>query len=257
MPIYGPGVKRLLRRAQVVLATSEPYLRTSPYLRACAQKCMVVPSGIPMDRFEDMQRHATRADELRQEFGAEHVLFVGRLRYYRGVDVLLRALARVEVPAVIVGTGPMQEELSRLHLELGLGARVRFVGAVSDEELLAHLLAASIGVLPSTHPSEALGLALVEYLTAGIPAICTELGTGTTFVSPHQRTGLAVAPGDPEALAGAIRQLMESPESRARFGAAGRERARLLFSEEAMVRGYAAAYEVAIERSVAGRSGRP
>lgn len=248
MPLYGPVIRRLLKRADVVLSTSEAYRRASPFLQPVLNKCLVAPSGIPLAQFDHPERYAARAGELRTTFGVPHVLFVGRLRYYKGVDVLLRALALTNVPAFIVGDGPMLPELIQLHRKLGLGERVRFVGAVSNEELQAHLHAASIGVLPSVHPSEALGLALIEFLAVGIPAICTELGTGTTFVNLDGITGLVVPPRDAAALAGAINRLAEDPALRARLGGAGGQRAREIFSDAAMVRAYAAAYEIACSR---------
>jgi rhamnosyl/mannosyltransferase len=102
-------------------------------------------------------------------------------------------------------------------------------------------------VLPSSQPSEAYGLAMVEYLAAGMPAVCTELGTGTTFVNPPGVTGLAVPPSDPGALARALTELVNDPERRAAYGAAGRQRARELFTTQAMMRGLEALYHETIE----------
>jgi rhamnosyl/mannosyltransferase len=158
-------------------------------------------------------------------------------------------MAGVEQPLVLIGEGPEGPALRRLAAELGLGARVHFVGDVDDAVMHSHLAAAECFVLPSVARSEAFGLSLVEGLAAGLPAISTELGTGTSFVNVDGETGIVVPPRDPEALAGALRKLHADAGLRARFGAAARARARALFSTEAMMRSLTRVYE----RVVAGR----
>ncbi len=249
MPLYGPFVRTLLARADVLMPTSDRYIEHSPFLRPHRGKCHVVPLGIELEAFERIDRGSVAVRDLRERYGGPFVLFVGRLRYYKGVDVLLDAMTRWDGRLVVVGDGPEEARLKAQHARLGLGDRVVFAGAVSDDVLHSHLGAAEVGVLPSTHPSEALGIAMIEYLAAGLPVVCTELGTGTTFVNRDGETGLVVPPGDPDALAGALRRLMDDPVRRARFGAAGRERARTVFSRAAMMRGVDAAYAFACARA--------
>jgi glycosyltransferase involved in cell wall biosynthesis len=246
MPVYGPFVRALLRRADVVLPTSDRYVDFSPFLREVRERCRVVPSGIDLSALAGIDRDSEAAVRLRERYGGPFVLFVGRMRYYKGLDVLLRAMTLVRGRAVIVGDGPMRDALHALHAELGLGDRVRFAGSISDDDLRTHLAAAAVGVLPSTHPSEALGLAQIEYLAAGLPSVCTELGTGTSFVNRDGETGFVVTPGDPAELAAALSRLLEDEALSRRMGDAGRARAQEVFSSDAMVRGYQAAYEEAI-----------
>ena len=78
--------------------------------------------------------------------------------------------------------------------------------------------AADLFVLPASHPSEAFGLVQVEAMAAGLPVVCTELGTGTTYVNLDGVTGLVVPPRNPDALAGAINALIADPARRARHG---------------------------------------
>jgi rhamnosyl/mannosyltransferase len=249
MPVYGPLVRALLARADVLMPTSDRYIGHSPFLRPHRDKCRVVPLGIGLDAHAALDRGSARADALRQRHGGPFVLFVGRLRYYKGVDVLLHAMARWPAGRlVVVGDGPEEARLHALHATLGLGERVRFTGAIGDADLLAHLEAASVAVLPSTHPSEALGIAMIEALAAGLPAVCTELGTGTTFVNRDGETGLVVPPGDAPALAAALARLMDDAGLRARLGEGARHRAQAVFSAEAMMRGVAQAYAFAAAR---------
>jgi glycosyltransferase involved in cell wall biosynthesis len=95
-------------------------------------------------------------------------------------------------------------------------------------------------------------MSMVEMLAAGVPAVCTELGTGTTFVNRDGETGLVVPPGDAAALAGALNRVLCDKELRARLAAGARARARALFSREAMMAGVRDAYA----RALASGGGR-
>jgi rhamnosyl/mannosyltransferase len=246
MPLYGPFVRAILARAAVIMPTSEAYIGRSHFLRPHRAKCLVVPHGVDLERFDDLERVAGRAAELRARYGRPLVLFVGRLRYYKGLDVLLAAMPAVRGRLVIVGDGPEERRLRGQAAALGLDGRVAFAGAVGDDDLLAHLAAADLGVLPSTLPSEAWGMAMVEMLAAGLPVVCTELGTGTTFVNRDGETGLVVPPGDGAALAAAINRVLEDETLRRRLAEGARRRARALFSREAMMAGVREAYARAL-----------
>jgi rhamnosyl/mannosyltransferase len=195
----------------------------------------------------DRDRPGARA--LRARFGDPFLLFVGRLRYYKGLHVLLDAMPRIEARLVIVGEGPVGDALRTQASRLGIGDRVHFAGRVSDAELHDHLAAAGIGVLPSNTPTEAFGLALAEYMAAGLPVISTELGTGTSYVNQDGETGLIVPANDPAALAAGIGTLLADPALRARMGAAGRVRVREKFTTEAMIRGMDRLYAEALDRA--------
>jgi rhamnosyl/mannosyltransferase len=111
---------------------------------------------------------------------------------------------------------------------------VEFLGPQSEFELLSLYRAANVCVLPSTHRSEALGLAMIEAMASGRPVVSTELGTGTSWVNQHGSTGLVVPPGDPVSLAAALNLLLDDAAMAERFGAAARDRTRQEFSHEVM-----------------------
>lgn len=254
LPVYGPLLHGLLRRAdRIQLISPAALTRTESLVVQHRDKCRVVPLGVDVEPLLELDRDSAAARDLRARHGDPFVLFVGRLRAYKGLDVLLDAMPQVPARLVIVGDGPMGESLRAQAARLGLGEKVVFAGSVSDSQLHDHLAAAGIGVLPSSQPSEAYGLAMVEYLAAGMPAVCTELGTGTTFVSPPGVTGLAVPPSDPVALARALTELVNDPARRATYGDAGRQRARELFTTQAMMRGLEALYHETIEARRAAR----
>ncbi len=247
LPIYGPLVRSLFRRADVLHAISPQALeRPDSLVAPFRERFRVVPLGIDSTSFLQLDRTRPGAMVLRARFGDPFLLFVGRLRHYKGLHVLLAAMADVAAPLVIVGDGPMRDSLRAQARRLGLGDRVHFTGSVSDEELKDYLAGASVGLLPSDSPAEAFGLAMVEYMAAGLPVVCTELGTGTSFVNQNGETGLVVKAGDPRALAAGIQEVLADPATRERMGRAGRARVRERFTTEAMMRGMDELYATAL-----------
>jgi len=129
----------------------------------------------------------------------------------------------------------MEAEWKALAAELGVAGRISWLGEVSDDDLPALYHAADLFVLPASHKSEAFGLVQVEAMAAGLPVVCTELGTGTSYVNLHGVTGLVVSPRDPDGLAAAINALLADPERRAAMGRAAQARARDEFDLDVMV----------------------
>ncbi len=186
--LYRPLLLQVLHKADAIIATSPAYVASSPFLNRVRERVRVIPLGINLHPFLFLNRE--RACRLRKRLvgnGDTSVfLFVGRLRYYKGVDVLLRALAQVEGARLwVVGSGPMERKWREQAQDLGLGGRVHFLGDVPEEELPLYYGASDVFVLPSTSRAEAMGLAMVEAMAAGRPVISTELGTGTSFVNVH------------------------------------------------------------------------
>ncbi len=226
--LYGPLFHRILKQAACVISTSPSYLSTSPWLRRIADKCRVVPLGVDCSRFAP-------ADHPRPP-GAT-LLFVGRLRYYKGLDVLLRALPCVpEARLLVVGDGPMKSEWEQLACKLKCADRVHFCGEVSVEQLPSWYHHADVFVLPANSRAEAFGTVLLEAMAAGLPCITTELGTGTSWIVQHGNTGLVVPPHHPEALSEAIASLLADSVLRHRLGCAGRSRVQQYFTVERMIR---------------------
>ena len=231
--LYSPWIKRLLAECDRVLVTSPPYLETSPYLREVADRCSVVPLGIDPNPFQHVD--AQGVDRIRRREGRPIVLFVGRLRYYKGLEVLINAAAAIDARILVLGTGPMNRRWRRLAGASSATSRIRFLGHVADEELPLYYAAADVVVLPSSHRSESFGQVLLEAMAAGRAGVSTELGTGTSFVNLHGKTGMVVPTGDAKALAEAVNQLLGDPERRLQLGANGRRRVLEEFHIERMV----------------------
>jgi glycosyltransferase involved in cell wall biosynthesis len=240
--LYHPFLLHSLARAHRILATSPRYIETSPYLAPVAGKCTVVPYGIPIAQFE--KADAARVHEIRAQYGERLILFVGQLRYYKGVEILIRAMAQVNGKALLIGgeTTTRRAELETLAREMGVTDRVFLLGE-AFEELPAFYHASDLFVLPSVERSEAFGIVQLEAMAAGRPVVCTELGTGTSFVNVNEETGLVIRPRDPDALAAAITRLLDDPNLRARMGAAGHTRVCREFTLEKMVERVMGVYE--------------
>jgi len=173
-----------------------------------ADRVCLVPNSPDL---EGLRRQALelepRRTELRRQFGwgdEPVVLFAGRLIWKKGVDVLIEAVSRLDVPVrlVIVGDGPERNKLERLAAtRLGL-ARAEFVGFLQPAELPRWYAAAEVFCLPSL--TEPWGVVAMEALASGMPVVVSELVGCHPDVLNERRVGQAVPPGDPEALALAI-----------------------------------------------------
>jgi rhamnosyl/mannosyltransferase len=175
-------------------------------------------------------------------------LFVGRLVSYKGLDVLMRALAGTALRFVIVGGGPERRALEALAVALSVADRVVFAGEVVADDLLRFYRAADYFVLPSTTPAEMFGVCLLEAMACGKPIITTALSTGVSEVNRPGVTGLEVPPGDPAALRAAMERVSAHPDLRRRLGAAGRERVLAGFTLAQMIDRH-----LALCQEVAGR----
>jgi glycosyltransferase involved in cell wall biosynthesis len=146
------------------------------------------------------------------------LVFVGRLTEQKALPVLLEALRRVEqATLVLVGDGPERERLVALAARLGVAERTRFVGSLPREDALRYLAGAAVAVLSSSW--ENLPHSAVEALSVGTPVVSTAVG-GVPEVVHDRENGLLVPPEDPEALAAALREVLEDDDLRRRLAAA-------------------------------------
>ena len=194
----------------------------------------MVHYGIETERFALDAAMKARVTALQAAIGAPRVLFVGRLVYYKGLDVLLRAAVDVPAQIMIVGAGPLEQRLRTLAAELGIGARVHLLGEVDAETLVAAYHACDVFCLPSTARSEAFGIVQLEAFAAGKPVVSTQLPSGVPYVNQHGRTGLVVPPGDAQELARALNTLLKDEALRATLGAQARERVEQEFNADRM-----------------------
>jgi rhamnosyl/mannosyltransferase len=241
--VYRPLVTSLLRSADVVITGSRAMKHRSPLIRGAGVEPCVVPYGIDHTAFSDERIDAAQVAELRERYGQEHIVSVGRLVPYKGFDRLVAAASALPCPVVIVGDGISRPALQSQIDSLGLQGRVHLVGQVSDDRLAAHLAAASVFVLPSWNRAEAFGIALLEAQAAGTPVVATDVGTGTEEALVPGETGLMVPPSDTPALVQAISSLLSDRGRRAEMAEAGRCFVRDKHSLQSMAAGLRPIYE--------------
>jgi glycosyltransferase involved in cell wall biosynthesis len=245
---YHPVMRRLLARADLIIAATPPMVANSAALAPHADKCRLVPYGIHPERYEATPERLDRARQLRESHDRPIVLFVGRLVYYKGVDVLLRAMAFVDADVVLIGTGPLEGELREIAVASGIEERVTFLPPTGDEELVAYMHAAAVLCLPSVATSEAFGIVQLEAHACGTPVVCTDLPTGVPWVNRDGETGLVVPVGEVDALASALSRLVRDDALRERMGKRARERVLEEFTVERMVASTLDVYEEAIAK---------
>ena len=237
--LYTPLMGRFLTSVDRIVATSPIYAATSPVLPQFRNKTEIIPIGLDERTYPKPSLAAV--DRWRQRFVRPFFLFAGVLRYYKGLDILIRSAEQVQADIVILGAGPMERELKRQAASLK-ATNIYFVGPVDELDKMA-LHAASQGfVFPSNQRSEAFGLSLLEAAMAAKPMISTELGTGTSYINIDQQTGIVVAPNDPDALAAAMNRIVASPDKAMQWGWAARQRFDNLFTAERMGTSYEAIY---------------
>ena len=226
MKLYKPVLRRFLRRADVIIAATQNHIEYSEHLNKARDKCAVVPYGVDPAQY-DASPHT--------QSGLSRALYSGRLVYYKGVDVLLSALALTENIALdIVGEGPLESALRAKAERLNIAHRVRFLGKLSREALNRAFHECDFLVLPSVAKSEAFGLVQLEAMASGKPVINTNLPSGVPLVSLDGVTGVTVPPGDSIALAQAMTRLAGDEALREAYGAAALERVLKNFTLEAM-----------------------
>lgn len=242
--IYRPLMRRFLRSVDRVVATSPNYLNTSPVLSTLGRVVDVIPNGL--DAKSQSQASTEKLSFWQRRLGSGFFLFVGVLRYYKGLHTLVAAARHVRKTIVIAGDGPEYRALVAQAKALDLN-HVKFIGQVSDEDKAALFQLALAFVFPSHVRSEAFGMSLVEAASYGLPMISCEIGTGTTFVNLPGETGLAVPPEDPEALAIAMQALLSDPNRTSLMGQAAKQRYERKFTSNVMASRYFALYRELVE----------
>ena len=232
---YQPFLRFALSRAERIVVSSPSLGTSAPELQDFQSKCTVIPFGIEAVAPEQSGERQPSPAEIPRESSQPMVLFVGRLVPYKGVDVLLDAMAGLDAVALIVGDGPQRGALEAQAHRLGIANKVRFLGSVTDQRLASLYRECDVFVLPSVTRQEAFGVVQLEAMAAGKPVVSTDLGTGVGWVNRHGETGYVVPPRDANALGSAIRRLLADPDLRRSMGDAAMRRVRSTFTVDRMI----------------------
>ena len=244
--IYRPLKRQFLSSVDRVVATSPNYLATSGLLQVFRDKVQVIPIGLNSESYPVVS--PAYIEDVRGQVGSNFFLFVGVLRYYKGLHILLQAAQNAAFNVVIAGAGPIEAELKSHAEELGLH-NIRFLGFVSDEMKVALFQLARAIVFPSYMRSEAFGVTLVEGAMFGKPLISVEIGSGMSYVNSHESTGLVVPPSDPDALRQAMDLLYNDDKLTRQMGRAAYDRYEKLFTGQQMGKQYYQVYRELLENT--------
>lgn len=240
LKLYGPLMHGFLRGVDRIVASSTNYVDSSPVLMRYKDKLSVIPIGLDREAYPLVSPE--KLSFWKSSVGERFFLFIGALRYYKGLDYLLQAAATVPYPIVILGQGPLEAELKEKARRGGL-SNVCFLGGLSDLDKAALLQLCYGLVFPSHLRSEAFGISLLEAAMFGKPLISCEIGTGTSYINISGETGWVVPPADPRALAQAMARLWEDPAAALEMGSKAALRFEQLFRADDMVRAYVDVYQ--------------
>lgn len=244
--VYSPLMWRTLRSVRVIVANCPAYAATSPILSdpAIRDKVRIIPLGIVESSYPAIGDYSV-FNRLGLSEGEMYFLFIGVLRYYKGLHTLLRSARNIGARIIIAGSGPERTALERMAKDFD-ASNVIFAGQVTENEKVALIKNSRAVVLPSHLRSEAFGMVLVEAAMLGRPMVSCEIGTGTSYVNAHEKSGLVVPPENEDALADALNVLLKNDELTAELGRGARIRYDNLFSGPALGKAYADLYREVI-----------
>jgi rhamnosyl/mannosyltransferase len=224
--------KVILRKADLILATSPNYIHPSSPIYDYRDKTEVVANGIIKSDFVWRAGDETTIEEVRRKYHHKKIVFfVGRHAAYKGIDYLIEAEKYIQSDCIILigGRGPETERLKAMtHSE-----RIKFIGRIPNEYLRCYYYASDIFAFTSCTKQEAFGIALAEAMYCGsVPVTFTIEGSGVNWVSVGGETGIEVPLGDVKAYAEAIDRLLSDRDLYMKYATAGKDRVVRMFTSE-------------------------
>lgn len=224
--------KAILRKADLILATSPNYIHPSSPIYNYRDKTEVVTDGIIKNDFVLRTGDKTTIEEIRREYHYKKIVFfVGRHVAYKGIDYLIEAEKYIQSDCVILigGRGPETERLKAM----AQSSRIKFIGRIPNEYLRCYYYASDIFAFTSCTKQEAFGIALAEAIYCGsVPVTFTIEGSGVNWVSVGGETGIEVPLGDVKAYAKAIDRLLTDKDLYMKYATAGKDRIDHMFTSE-------------------------
>ena len=234
LKFYAPLQRWLIRRADTIIGTTPVYLKESPYLQDAQDKTVAVPIGIkPVTFDEELVR------QWKQRYaGKKLVVSIGRLVPYKGYTYLIQACQHLggDYQVLVVGDGPLMDNLLGEVQEYGVQDRIHFLGYVEDDEMHALLAACDLFVMSSVMKTEAFGIVQIEAMSLGKPVIATKIPeSGVSWVNADGVSGLNVPIRNPQALAEAILKICTDEKLHGQFSEGAKNRFHENFTLEGMI----------------------
>jgi O-antigen biosynthesis rhamnosyltransferase len=245
--LYRPLKRWFFSRARAIVATSANYYMTSPVLKGYSEKVNIIPIGLDETTYPAVS--AERVQYYKDLIGGDFFLFIGVLRYYKGLHILLDAVRNTGLKVVIVGAGPSEKALKSQARSEGI-SNVEFFGYLPDEDKVALLSLCKAMVFPSHMRSEAFGVSLLEGAMYGKPLISCEIGTGSSYINRDGVTGIVVKSDNQASLRKAMLWMQDHPDECEQMGREARLRFERLFTADTMASSYMELYSYILKDNV-------
>lgn len=221
-------VKKALRGADIIIATSEAYINESILLGDYREKIEVIPNGINLEEFQNLLSTSECRSKLDLPLNKKIILFFGNIVVYKGPHILLKAISILKSQTddfivVFAGRGPIYDELVKMAKKLGIEENILFTGYVEDELKPLYFKSADIFCLPSINTAEAFGIVNLEAMACGVPIVSTRLG-GIPDVVEDMKNGILTEPGDEKSLAQTLLYLLENEHEAKKMGDYGKQK---------------------------------
>lgn len=241
---YGPIEKLFLKKADLILLTSNNYLMGSSVVTQFAHKSQVIPIGInSYDFVENLEFRKQLCNDIS---GKKFIFSLGRLIYYKGFDVLIESAKYLDEDCIIYigGTGELRDELQNRIRYFNVEDKVKLVGNIPFDQLGEYYRRADVFCLPSNEKSEAFGVVLIEAMSFGCPLVCCDIaGSGVPWVNKDGETGFVVPTDSPFDLYRAIHKILSDDFLKEKFKVNAKIRFHELFERDTMVEKIHAMYK--------------
>ncbi|MBW2660224.1 MAG: glycosyltransferase [Deltaproteobacteria bacterium] len=225
--LYRPMEQLLLSKCSAIISTSHNYLDSSTPLQPWTRKCVVIPLGLDPKRFPCLDSGEKNRPKTLWRKGREfRVLAIGRLTYYKGHEILIRAAVKIpNIQILIVGHGSNRTKLNKLITKLQVEDKVTLCGMLPQPVLRTIMSETDCFCLPSVERTEAFGLVLLEAMHYGKAVIASNVpGSAIGWIVENGKTGFLFEPGNVSGLSHLLRDLSKSPEMHKAMGRSGKIR---------------------------------
>lgn len=238
-----PFEKAILKRADLIVATSPNYIHPSSPIYPYKEKTDIVQNGIITADFDKQEGDDEKIAAIKARYGHKKlILFIGRHIPYKGINWLIdiEKMVKGDCHFIISGQGPLTQQLKKQ----ATSPRITFTGRLSTDDLRCYAHAADIFAFTSNTKAEAFGIALAEAMYCRCTPIVFHLeGSGVNWVSIKDETGLEIPLGDLSGYAKAIDLLLTDNSLREKLGEAARQRVIDMFTEQKSVSIMEAVYQ--------------
>lgn len=218
------------KRASVIISSSEKYIDSSNELRRHKEKCRVIPLCYKEEALALTPEEENEVKRIKEKYQGKTILFFsGRHARFKGIRYALWATRNIDNVVFLIGrVGPRYRMMEK---QIGYFKNAESLGLLDRSQYRTYLHAADIFIFPSITKNESFGVTLLEAMSLGKPCITFNIpGSGVSYVSPNNITGIECDNRSVVELRKAIIQLRDNPELRKKYGENGINRAKELFS---------------------------